>query len=137
MGAQHKPGDLVQGTLDMLVLKTLAQGAMHGYGIAEFIQATSNNVLRVEEGALYPALHRLELRGLLASKWGVSDNNRRAKYYRLTGAGRRQLAAESEHWNHMISAIASIISMPSAPATQRCSVSVSVTEFGALTATPV
>jgi PadR family transcriptional regulator, regulatory protein PadR len=109
MGAQEKPGDLVQGTLDMLVLKTLAQGAMHGYGIAEFIQATSNNVLRVEEGALYPALHRLELRGLLASEWGVSENHRRAKFYRLTGAGQKQLATESEHWSRMTSAIALIM----------------------------
>jgi transcriptional regulator len=82
---------------------------MHGYGIAEFIQETSNNALRVEEGALYPALHRLELRGLLASEWGVSDNNRRAKYYRLTGAGRKHLAAESEHWTRMTSAIATIM----------------------------
>jgi PadR family transcriptional regulator, regulatory protein PadR len=109
MGTRDKPGDLVQGTLDMLVLKTLAQGAMHGYAITEFIQSTSNNVLRVEEGALYPALHRLELRGLLASEWGVSDNNRRAKYYRLTGAGRKQLAAESERWSRMTSAIALIM----------------------------
>ena len=104
-----KPGDLVQGTLDMLVLKTLTQGAMHGYAIAEFIQATSNHALRVEEGALYPALHRLELRGLLASEWGASDNNRRAKYYRLTGAGRKRLAAESERWSRMASAIALIM----------------------------
>src|SRR5271157_3808657 len=109
MGAHEKPGDLVQGTLDMLVLKTVVRGAMHGYAIAEFIQATSNNVLRVEEGALYPALHRLELRGLLASEWGVSDNNRRAKYYRLAVAGRRQLSAESEHWSRMTSAIALIM----------------------------
>jgi PadR family transcriptional regulator, regulatory protein PadR len=109
MGAQDKPGDLVQGTLDMLVLKTLAQGAMHGYAIAEFIHATSNDVLHVEEGALYPALHRLELRGLLAPEWGVSDNNRRAKYYRLTAAGRKQLAAESERWSRMTSAIALIM----------------------------
>src|SRR5271157_131463 len=109
MGAHEKPGDLVQGTLDMLVLKTLAQGAMHGYGIAEFIQETTNNALRVEEGALYPALHRLELRGLLAAEWGVSDNNRRAKYYRLTAAGRKHLAAESEHWTRMTSAIALIM----------------------------
>ena len=109
MGAADKPGDLVQGTLDMLVLKTLARGAMHGYGITEFIQSTSNDVLRVEEGALYPALHRLELRGLLASEWGVSENNRRAKYYRLTGAGRKQLAAESERWNRMTAAIALVM----------------------------
>jgi transcriptional regulator len=109
MGAAEKPGDLVQGTLDMLVLKTLAPGAMHGYAITEFIQATSHNVLRVEEGALYPALHRLELRGLLASEWGESENHRRAKFYRLTGAGRKQLAAESEHWSRMTSAIGLIM----------------------------
>jgi PadR family transcriptional regulator len=109
MGDNEKPGDLLQGTLDMLVLKTLARGAMHGYGIAEFIQAGSNRALRVEEGALYPALHRLELRGLLASEWGVSENKRRAKYYRLTAAGRKQLAEESEHWSRMTSAIALIM----------------------------
>jgi transcriptional regulator len=100
---------IVQGTLDMLVLKTLARGTMHGYAIAEFIQSTSEDVLRVEEGALYPALHRLELRGLLASAWGISENNRRAKYYRLTAAGRKQLTAESEYWNRMTAAIARIM----------------------------
>ena len=100
---------LMPGTLDMLILKTLARGAMHGYAIVEFIQSTSEDVLKVEEGALYPALHRLELRGLLASEWGVSENNRRAKYYRLTGAGRKQLAAESERWNRMTAAIALVM----------------------------
>lgn len=109
MGERDKPGDLLQGTLDMLVLKTLTQGAMHGYAIAEFIQGTTNNVLRVEEGALYPALHRLEIRGLLAAEWGVSENNRRAKYYRLTAAGRKHLTEESEHWSRMTSAIALIM----------------------------
>ena len=109
MGAQDKSGDLVQGTLDMLVLKTLARGSAHGYAIAEFIQATSTGVLRVEEGALYPALHRLEIRGLLASEWGVSENNRRAKYYRLTAAGRKQLAAETERWNRMTAAISIVM----------------------------
>src|SRR5438270_7677609 len=89
---------LVQGTLDMLVLKALTRGAMHGYSIAEFIQASSDDVLRVEEGALYPALHRLELRGLVSAEWGVSDNNRRAKFYRLTAAGRKRLAEESQSW---------------------------------------
>jgi len=106
MGAQDKPGDLVQGTLDMLVLKTVARGAMHGYAIAEFIQATSNNVLRVEEGALYPALHRLELRGLLASEWGVSDNNRKARFYRITRAGRKGLTSERRHWQQNADIIA-------------------------------
>jgi transcriptional regulator len=109
MGAADKQGDLVPGTLDMLVLRTLARGSMHGYGITEFIQSISNDVLRVEEGALYPALHRLELRGLLASEWGVSENNRRAKYYRLTVTGRKQLAAESERWDRMTAAIALVM----------------------------
>ena len=100
---------IVQGTLDMLVLKTLARGTMHGYAIAEFIRNTTGDVVRVEEGALYPALHRLELRGLLASAWGTSDNNRRAKYYRLTPAGRKHLAAESDHWSRMTAAIARLM----------------------------
>ena len=102
-------GEILPGTLDMLILKTLIRGEMHGYSIAEFIQETSEDVLRVEEGALYPALHRLQLRGLLAAEWGISDNNRRAKYYRLTAAGRRQLAEETARWNRMIGAIARIM----------------------------
>lgn len=110
MGKQEpQSGDLLQGTLDMLILKTLTRGAMHGYAITEFIQETTDDVLKVEEGALYPALHRLELRGLLAAEWGVSDNNRRAKYYRLTSAGRKRLAAETEHWGRMAGAIALIL----------------------------
>lgn len=102
-------GDLLRDTLDLLILKTLSRGSMHGYGIAEYIHRTTDDVLRVEEGALYPALHRLELRGLLASEWGVSDNNRRAKYYRLTAAGRKQLADETAHWARMSAAIARIL----------------------------
>jgi PadR family transcriptional regulator len=105
----ERTSDLVQGTLDMLILKTLARGQAHGYAIAEFIHRRSEDVLRVEESALYPALHRLELRGLLASEWGVSENNRRAKYYRLTARGRKYLAAESEHWNRMTAAIARVM----------------------------
>jgi PadR family transcriptional regulator, regulatory protein PadR len=102
-------GDLVPGTLDMLVLKALSRGANHGYGVAEWIAQTSGEVLRVEEGALYPALHRLELRGLLASEWGVSENNRRAKYYRLTPVGRKRLAGESEQWTRLTGAIARVM----------------------------
>jgi PadR family transcriptional regulator PadR len=110
MGSNIKPGDLVQGTLDMLILKTLSCGRrMHGYAIADFIHQSSEDVLRVEEGALYPALHRLELRGLLGSEWGVSENNRRAKYYWMTAAGRRCLAAEAEHWGRLAAAIARIM----------------------------
>jgi len=106
---QERPGDLLQGTLDMLILKTLARGPLHGYAVAERIHQRSEDVLRVEEGALYPALHRLELRGLLASEWGVSENNRRAKYYRLTAAGRRYLEAESAQWERMVAAIARVM----------------------------
>jgi transcriptional regulator len=109
MGDKNKPGDLVQGTLDMLILKTLSRGRMHGYAVVEFIHQTSEDVLHVEEGALYPALHRLELRGLLASEWGVSENNRRAKYYWLTAAGRKHLRSEAEHWIDMSAAIARIM----------------------------
>ena len=101
--------DVLQGTLDMLVLKALARGAMHGYGIMEFIQQTSDDVLKVEEGALYPALHRLELRGLLAAEWGVSENKRRAKYYKLTATGRKHLAAESTNWDRLSAAIARVM----------------------------
>jgi transcriptional regulator len=106
---QESTGDLLQGTLDLLILKSLARGSMHGYGVAEWIHQTSEDVLRVEEGALYPALHRLELGGLLSSEWGLSDNNRRAKYYSLTAAGRRQLAQETEYWRRMSGAVARIL----------------------------
>ncbi|MFZ0335945.1 MAG: PadR family transcriptional regulator [Candidatus Acidiferrales bacterium] len=102
-------GDLLRDTLDMLILKTLSHGEMHGYDIAEHIHQRSDQVLGVEEGALYPALHRLELRGLLTAEWGPSDNNRRAKFYRLTARGRKQLADEMAHWNRMASAIARIL----------------------------
>ncbi|HLJ26787.1 MAG TPA: PadR family transcriptional regulator [Candidatus Angelobacter sp.] len=107
--SKNKQGDLLQGTLDMLVLKALSCGPKHGYAVAEWIQQTSDEVLRVEEGALYPALHRLELRGLLAAEWGVSDNNRRAKYYSLTSAGRKHLAAENQTWDRLTAAIARVM----------------------------
>jgi transcriptional regulator len=93
----------------MLVLKALSRGAMHGYGLAEWIEQSSEEVLRVEEGALYPALHRLELRGLLASEWATSENNRRAKYYRLTASGRKYLTAEADHWDRLAAAIARVM----------------------------
>jgi len=102
-------GELLRDTLDMLILKTLAHGPMHGYAIAESIEQRSAEVLRVEEGALYPALHRLELRGWLAAEWGASENKRRARYYRLTAAGRKQLGQESAHWDRMTTAIARIM----------------------------
>ena len=102
-------GDLLRDTLDMLILKTLSRGEMHGYDIAEYIHERSEQILGVEEGALYPALHRLEVRGLLAADWGASENNRRAKFYRPTAAGRKQLAGETSHWKRMSSAIARIL----------------------------
>src|ERR1700688_2230918 len=86
--------DVLQGTLALLVLKTLARGAMHGYGITLHIQRVSSDVLRIEEGSLYPALHRMEQEGWISAEWGVSENNRRARYYRLTANGRKQLAEE-------------------------------------------
>jgi transcriptional regulator len=102
-------GDLLQGTLDLLILKSLARGPMHGYGVAEWIHESSQDVLRVEEGALYPALHRLELRGLLSAEWGASENNRRAKYYALTVAGKKQLTEETEFWRRMSGAVARVL----------------------------
>lgn len=96
---------LLQGTLDMLILKALTRGAMHGYGIVEFIQQSSDDILRVEEGALYPALHRLEQRGWLEAQWGYTEKGRRAKYYQLTAGGRRQLAAELHKWSRYSEAV--------------------------------
>src|SRR5204862_7293566 len=98
MGETRKApaGEMLPGTLDMLILKTLSRGDMHGYAIARFIQEASADVLKVEEGALYPALHRLEVRGLLKAEWGASDNNRRAKFYRLTALGRREPQQEAQ-----------------------------------------
>ena len=102
-------GELIQGTLEMLILKALQRGALHGYSVAEWIQETSQQMLRVEEGALYPALHRMELRGLLRSKWGTSDNNRRAKFYALTLDGQKRLDAESQRWARLSSAVAFVM----------------------------
>jgi PadR family transcriptional regulator len=102
-------GQLLQGTLDLLILKSLTGEPLHGYGVAEWIHESSQDVLRVEEGALYPALHRLELRGLLSAEWGTSDNNRRAKFYALTAAGRKHLAQETEYWRRMSGAVARVL----------------------------
>jgi transcriptional regulator len=104
----HQPAFL-PGTLDMLVLKTVSRGAMHGYSIAQSIQEASSDVLKVEEGALYPALHRLEVRGLLKSEWGSSDNNRRAKFYKLTALGRRELEHEADYWTRVAGAVTRIM----------------------------
>ena len=104
-----KPTDLVQGTLDLLILKTLAVGPMHGWAIAQRIQQLSNDVLQVQQGSLYPALHRLEQQAWIQAEWGESDNNRRAKYYSLTRAGRRQLEHETSNWERLSSAISAIV----------------------------
>jgi len=101
--------ELLQGTLDLLILKTLGAGPRHGYGIAERIEQTSGDLLSVEEGSLYPALHRMEKRGLIRSKWGVSENNRRAKYYELTSAGAKRLESESANWARLVKAISSVM----------------------------
>lgn len=103
------PGELVQGTLDMLVLNVLSLEAMHGWGIARRIQQVSREVLRVEEGSLYPALRRLELDGLIKAEWGRSENNRRARFYSLTRAGRRRLEDERDHWQELVAAITRVM----------------------------
>src|SRR5579872_5088405 len=101
--------DLLQGTLDMLILKTLELGPRHGYSIAERIEQISENVLLVEEGSLYPALHRLAKRGWIEAEWGVSENNRRAKFYGLTNSGRKQLRSEAMDWTKLSEAITRVM----------------------------
>jgi transcriptional regulator len=102
-------GELIPGTLDLLILKALLSRSLHGYAIAEWIHQRSHEVLQAEEGALYPALHRLELRGLLAANWGLSENNRRAKYYKITAAGRKYLAAETQRWHRLSAAVGFVL----------------------------
>ena len=103
-------GEVLQGTLDLIVLKTLdAMGPLHGYGIAMRIQQVSEDLVKLNQGTLYPALLRMEQRGWISSKWGVSDNNRKAKYYNLTKSGRKQLVAETESWERMASVIGRLI----------------------------
>src|SRR6516162_4179496 len=101
--------DLLQGTLDVLILKIVALEPLHGYGIAQRIRQISSSVLQVQQGSLYPALHRLEKRGWLAAEWGESDNGRQAKFYRLSAKGRKQLAAEEETWNRLSKAVGLIL----------------------------
>jgi transcriptional regulator len=101
--------DLLQGTLDLLILKVVALGPVHGYGISQRIRQISDSVLQVQQGSLYPALHRLEKRGWLAADWGESENGRQAKFYRLSAKGRRQLASEEETWNRLSKAVALIL----------------------------
>lgn len=104
-----KPTDLVQGTLDLLILKTIALGPMHGWAIAQRIRQVSKEVLQVNQGALYPALHRLEQQGWIAAKWGESENNRRAKYYSLTKSGNEYLQREQANWERLSAAIGLVL----------------------------
>ncbi len=103
--------DILQGTLDVMVLKTLSWGPRHGYAIARWIRETTDDVLQIEEGALYPALHRLERRGWVEAEWGLSENNRRARYYQLTTAGRRQLRAEAADWARYSTAVSRVLAV--------------------------
>jgi PadR family transcriptional regulator PadR len=107
MTAQHL--DLPQGTLDLLILRTLALGPQHGWAISERVQQLSSDVLRIQQGSLYPALHRLERRGLIKARWGTSENNRRAKYYELSKNGRQQLEVETDAWEKLTAAVAQVL----------------------------
>src|SRR5262245_51837497 len=109
MGSDHEPPDLLPGTLDLLILKTLMLGPMHGYGIAERLRTLSDDVLHVGESSLYPALQRLLLRGWVKAEWGASDNNRRARYYTLTAAGRKRLVSERDEFDRLILAIHKVL----------------------------
>ncbi len=109
MGNKNARQDLLPGTLDMLILKSLTRDVMHGYGIVEHIRTMSDEVLKVEEGSLYPALQRLQLQGLIDSEWGHSVNNRRARYYRLTAAGRKQLGLAESSFERLITAITRVM----------------------------
>jgi transcriptional regulator len=101
--------DLPQGTLDLLILRTLSLGSQHGWAISERVQQISDDVLRIQQGSLYPALHRLERRGWIRAKWGISENNRRAKYYELTKIGRQQLTSEQDAWEKLTAAVAQVL----------------------------
>src|SRR5438445_10775016 len=108
-GAPPLQGELLQGTLDLLILQTLLLGAAHGHTIAHAIERRSEDVLQIEHGSLYPALYRLENRGWIASFWGTSENNRKAKYYRLTPAGKKQLSAQATRWDELVRAIGRVM----------------------------
>jgi len=109
MGMKESRGELVQGTLDLLILKALSRGDMHGWGISRLIEEHSREVLRIEEGSLYPALRRLERQGFVKGAWSLSDNNRRARYYSLTARGRRQLLKEHQHWRSLVLAMSLVL----------------------------
>jgi transcriptional regulator len=104
-----KKNDILQGTLTLLVLKALSRGALHGYGITLYIENASRELLRVEEGSLYPALHRMEQEGWISAAWGLTENNRKARFYSLTTTGRQQLAAEEQSWERLTSGVANVL----------------------------
>jgi len=108
--------ELLQGTLDILILKALTWGPTHGYGVGRWIQQVTDDALRIEEGSLYPALHRLEERDLVSAEWGVSENNRRAKFYRLTTKGRQHLRAETSSWSRYVEAVRKVLRAAEHPA---------------------
>ena len=114
-----KESGLLQGTVELLVLKTLSWGPMHGYGIASWIESATGDVLRVEEGSLYPALYRMARKGWISASWGVSENNRRAKFYRLTAEGRRQFREQTSGWQRLAAAVNQAISTRTAPSWAR------------------
>lgn len=107
---------LLQGTLDAMILKALSWGAMHGYGVARWIEQVTDDAFAIEEGSLYPALHRMQRRGWITAAWGTSENNRRARYYTLTAAGRRALAAEASSWGRLATAMAKVLGASTGPA---------------------
>lgn len=109
MAKRNEKAELLQGTLDMLILKSLQGGPRHGYSIAQWIGVTTNDALRVEEGSLYPALHRMEKRGWIGASWGLSESNRRAKYYELTRTGKSQLGEQVNMWGRLVSAISLVL----------------------------
>lgn len=110
---------VLQGTLDLLILKTLSWGGAHGYGIASWIEQITDDALRVEEGSLYPALHRLERKGFIASRWGLSENNRKAKFYELTAKGRRELSSRAAGWARLVTAVDKALQNTRAPSWAR------------------
>jgi PadR family transcriptional regulator, regulatory protein PadR len=109
MADRHEKNELIQGTLDMLILRTLSAGPLHGYAVADRIQKASGDFLKVEEGSLYPALHRMERRGWIEAEWGLSETKRKAKYYKITETGRAQMKAAAKKWNGFVEAIAGVL----------------------------
>lgn len=111
----HSNVEVLRGTLDLLILKAVSWGPTHGYGVARWIEQATNDVLQIEEGSLYPALHRLEVRGWIGSEWGTSENNRRAKFYQLTDAGQREFEQQADGWLRLSDAVSRAVTSPALP----------------------